>query len=210
MKSNNKSILRKYLLQQRISNFNNKILDVSNNIDNKLYNNFMSLLDKVIKLYFSNETNIDIALFYPTKYEIDVTKLIVLLLNNKYSICLPKMSESTFILDFLQYTQETNLIENAYGIKEPPITSKVTLPKIVVVPTLGFDNSGYRIGYGKGYYDQTLYFLKQKKFDIITIGIAYEFQKVETVFPEKHDMKLDYIVTEDNIYKFDFLKHEHK
>jgi 5-formyltetrahydrofolate cyclo-ligase len=64
------------------------------------------------------------------------------------------------------------------------------------VPLLGFDAAGYRLGQGGGYYDRTLANLPQRP---LTIGIGYEFGRLETIHPQPHDIPMDAIVTERGV-----------
>ena len=66
---------------------------------------------------------------------------------------------------------------------------------MIVVPAVAFDKNGYRIGYGGGFYDKFL----SKIGNSIKVGIAYNFQIVNNIIPESHDIKMDYIVTEEKI-----------
>ena len=55
------------------------------------------------------------------------------------------------------------MIEGFMKIKEPPVDSKILIPDLLFIPCLAYDHSGFRLGYGGGYYDRTLSFLKKKK-----------------------------------------------
>ncbi len=68
-----------------------------------------------------------------------------------------------------------------------------------MVPLVAFDKQLNRIGYGKGYYDRSLKKLSRIKKNIISVGIAYSFQKCNKIQTNKHDIKLDYIFTEKGI-----------
>ena len=87
------------------------------------------------------------------------------------------------------------MVLNKYGMLEP-IKSKKNTPNIILVPLLAFDNRKHRIGYGKGFYDKFLskYFKINKK--ILTIGIAFSFQKHHNLPINSKDIKLDYVLTE--------------
>jgi 5-formyltetrahydrofolate cyclo-ligase len=79
---------------------------------------------------------------------------------------------------------------------EPELDKKSLTPNVMLVPLLAFDKTKNRLGYGKGFYDRFLNkFLKAKK-KIITIGIAFSFQKYNKLPKSKFDVKLDYILTE--------------
>ena len=97
-------------------------------------------------------------------------------------------------MNFFKWSSNDPLIINKYGIPEPSSFSSKS-PDILLVPLVAFDENLNRIGYGGGYYDR--YINKVNKYKkIITIGLAYSFQKVKKISTNKHDMKLDYIVTE--------------
>jgi len=115
---------------------------------------------------------------------------------------LPVISESRN-LKFYDFSSELDLIEKNFNVKEPnPEVAKEIFPEVIITPLLAFDNNKNRLGYGKGYYDNTFLELKKKKIDFISIGIAYQEQLFPDGLPiEEHDFTLDYIVTPDKIYK---------
>ena len=100
-------------------------------------------------------------------------------------------------MDFFQYSIDEPLSINKYGIPEP-ISNKVVYPSILLVPLVAFDKDLNRIGYGGGFYDRYIYRIKKNK-KIITIGLAYSFQKVKNIPVNKYDFKLDYILTNKGI-----------
>ena len=97
-------------------------------------------------------------------------------------------------MNFFKWSTSDPLIINKYGIPEPSSFFLKT-PDILLVPLVAFDEYLNRIGYGGGYYDRYINKVKKHK-KIITIGLAYSFQKVKKISTNKHDMKLDHIVTE--------------
>ena len=70
------------------------------------------------------------------------------------------------------------------------------VPDVLLIPVVGFDKNYNRVGHGYGHYDRSL----RKIINSIKIGIGYSFQEVEHVPAEKHDIKLDYIITEKFYY----------
>ena len=106
-------------------------------------------------------------------------------------------------MDFKKWILFDKLINGPFGTMEPPKTQISILPQILVVPMLSFDRGLFRLGYGGGYYDKSInilkkHFQKEKKF-FITIGLAYSIQEEKKIPREKHDMKLDYIITEKEV-----------
>ena len=100
-------------------------------------------------------------------------------------------------MDFFRWSINDPLSINKYGIPEP-ISNKKVYPSILFVPLVAFDRDLNRIGYGGGFYDRYIGKIKKSK-KIITIGLAYSFQKVKKVPVNKYDFKLDYIVTNKGI-----------
>ena len=96
-------------------------------------------------------------------------------------------------MDFFQWSTKEPLEINKYGIPEP-ISEVVKFPNILLVPLVAFDKDRNRIGYGGGFYDRYIKKLKRKK-KILTIGLANSFQKVKKIPVTKHDIQLDFIVT---------------
>ena len=90
------------------------------------------------------------------------------------------------------------LYVSSFGTLEPKKTNREINPDLVLVPLLAYDNKLNRLGYGKGYYDRSLQKLTNKK-KVISLGVAYSFQKHKRIPINKHDFKLDYIFTEQGI-----------
>ena len=158
---------------------------------------FFSPLLSFIKSNFKKD-DLKLALYYPTSFETNVLKL----LENKYminkNILLPVIEEEN-IMSFSPWKKNHVLLVNKFGILEP-VKTKIKIPNIIFVPILAFDRNKYRLGYGKGFYDRYLNKYLSKFKNIITIGIAFSFQKHHKLPIDKHDVKLDYILTEKGIY----------
>jgi 5-formyltetrahydrofolate cyclo-ligase len=96
---------------------------------------------------------------------------------------------------------DTEFVENKYGISEPRQGEEIQPGEIdlVFVPLLAFDKRGYRVGYGKGYYDR---FLQHCREDVITVGFSY-FEAVDKIDDiHQYDIPLDYCITPHKIYEF--------
>ena len=103
-------------------------------------------------------------------------------------------------LIFKQYIKSDILVKGKFGVMEPQNT-KSYLPEIIFVPCLAYDRFGFRLGYGGGYYDKTIAYLYSIKHSFITVGLAYEDQKIDRVTNDHLDQKLNYILTEKQLYK---------
>lgn len=98
-------------------------------------------------------------------------------------------------LTFYELSSGKYLVKGRFGIMEPLPYGPVERMDLLVVPGIAFDKKGYRLGYGKGYYDK---FLAAKS--LFSIGLAYSFQLLESLPRGKYDKKLDAIATEERIY----------
>ena len=102
-------------------------------------------------------------------------------------------------MDFYNWTFIDPLKINNLGIPEPE-AKKLAHPDILFIPMVAFDKNLNRLGYGGGYYDRFIEKLSRKK-NIIKIGLALSCQKIKKIPINKHDQKLDFIITNEDIIK---------
>ncbi len=112
----------------------------------------------------------------------------------------PKQSH---FLEFAAYRPEDPLRLNRYKILEPEANDKIATEKLdlVIVPLLAFDERGYRLGMGGGYYDRTFTFKRERKVaeKPYLLGLGYEAQKVAKVPNDAWDVMLDGVLTEEEL-----------
>ena len=157
---------------------------------------FNPLLD-LIKSKFRKK-KIKLALYYPSSFEVNVLKLLEFNYISNQNLLLPVVKESNF-MNFFRWKKNEVLQVNKFGMLEP-IKTKKNVPNIMLVPLLAFDEDKYRLGYGKGFYDRYLNkYLKRFK-NILTVGVAFSFQKYHKLPINNKDVKLNYIITEKGIY----------
>ena len=154
---------------------------------------FFSPLLGFIKSNFKKE-NLKLALYYPTSFEINVLKLLENQYMNNKNILLPVIEENNR-MNFFSWKKNHVLLVNKFGILEPYKT-KFKIPNLILLPILAFDRNKYRLGYGKGFYDRYLNKYLKKISNILTVGVAFSFQKHHKLPINKDDVKLDYILTE--------------
>ena len=150
--------------------------------------------NRIIKILKKEKINNQIiGGYYPYNYEVNAIKILEKFEKLNYLITLPKIKKNSQ-MDFFYWSTKDPLSINKYGIPEPT-SNKINYPNILLVPLVAFDKHLNRVGYGGGFYDRYIKKLKKKK-KIITIGLAYSFQKVKKIPINKYDIKLDFIVTE--------------
>ena len=166
-------------------------------ISDSFFKPLISLLDKLFK-----KKLIYLSFYYPSNYEVNTLNLFNLIKRKTQikKVLLPVIN-SRDKMTFVQWDFLDILKVNKYGILEPVIKKRSLIPNVALVPLLAFDKNNYRLGYGKGYYDKFLNkYLKMNK-NILTIGVAFSFQKYNKLPISKLDVKLDYILTEKGIIK---------
>ena len=180
----NKSKIRKKIQKKKISFFS-KELKIN-------FNKFLTILNK---LKIKNKI---IGGYYPYNYEVDSLEILKKLEKKNYKISIPKILKNNQ-MNFYEWSFKDPLTINTFGIPEP-ISEKMVYPDILLIPLLAFDNDLHRLGYGGGYYDRYLArVLNNKK--ITTVGLSYSFQKIKKLPINKYDIKLDYVITEKDIFK---------
>ena len=154
-------------------------------------------LKKIIKKEFNNK-KINISIYYPIFYELDLLCLIDDEYFKKFNFLLPIVGKNNS-MNFYQWKNNDILLLNKYGIPEPVKSKKVT-PNLILLPLLAFDKNKNRIGYGKGYYDKYLNKYLKLHDKIVTVGVAFSFQKHHNLPVNDKDFKLNYIITEKGIF----------
>ena len=180
-----KEALREFLINRRSE------LGPSIDFQSNILNNIKPLIEEIENEY--------IGTYISFRDELDTKKLNQYLLERKLNLALPAIDFQTKEINFFMYNKNTGLIENKFSILEPKNKDKVIFPKIILIPLLGYSKSGFRLGYGGGYYDK--YLSKNSIGEVKKIGIAYSFQEVKEIPIEDHDERLDWILTEKHLYK---------
>ncbi|EYE89205.1 5-formyltetrahydrofolate cyclo-ligase [Fervidicella metallireducens AeB] len=179
-----KKILRAEIIKKRQSMTEMDFIKNSNSV----FNNIVSWQ------LFKDKNNL--MLYYSFRNEVDTLDIIEECFRCGKNVILPKTIKETTTILPCKIDSVLELIKGEYGIMEPPekeIFSKNNID-IIFVPGVAFDKRGYRIGYGAGYYDRFL-----RDFKGIKVGMCFEFQVLDDVFPEEHDVSMDYLITERGI-----------
>jgi len=138
-----------------------------------------------------------LVLYSPVRREVDTRDVMLAALETGKKVLLPVVAEQGLL--FREITGEHDLTAGAFGIPEPVGECPEWLPEeadCIVVPGVAFDRYGGRIGYGKGYYDRALY--RSEGMGRL-VGFCFDFQLVDEIEGEPHDVALDLIITERGI-----------
>ena len=126
--------------------------------------------------------------------EIDPGPLMQRLHEEGYGLALPVMQGKGRPLLFRRFRPGDVLAETMWGIREPLPSAPEVFPDVVLTPLLAFDNAGYRVGYGGGFYDRSLAALRSVK-PVLAIGLAYDEQRIDAVPHLDYDERLDWVLT---------------
>ncbi len=137
-----------------------------------------------------------ILTFITMGFEVDTIQLINHALKNGKTVYAPFVTKEKRVMKFYKMDSFDDLTTNKFGILEPKEIGEWenTEKSLCIVPALAYDNRGYRIGYGGGFYD---YFLGRNKID--TIGIVYDDFIIEDVATDQYDQKVKKIVTDKRV-----------
>ena len=158
-----------------------------------------NLIFKLIRKHFYKK-KIVIAGYHPSNYEVDTLNFLGEASKKKFNIALPVVTSSSS-MSFKLWVFKEPLYVSQFGILEPESSKKGIIPDLIMVPLVAFDSQLNRIGYGKGYYDRSLRKIKKINKNVISLGIAYSFQKCTRIPINNNDFRLDYIFTEKGIIK---------
>jgi 5-formyltetrahydrofolate cyclo-ligase len=139
--------------------------------------------------------------YSPIRSEIDPVPLMRALAGKGARLALPAVMARGKSLAFRAWSAGDRLMLGPLGILEPSPAAAELIPDIMLVPLAAFDRAGHRIGYGAGHYDFTLAHLRKGK-PIAAIGVGFAVQEIETVPALPHDVALDYVLTETEVFDF--------
>ena len=168
-------------------------LDCRKKIDLPTYNRLSQLIQKqlIASEYFVRASSL--ALYSPVNNEVATRQIFAAAKKLDKKVYYPRVVGDTF--DFFEVCTLDELVEGAFGVAEPVSTAKISIVDLdlVVVPGVAFDVRGYRLGYGRGFYDRQL---AGKQSGTVSVGLCFDVQLCDSLPAETHDQSLDFIVTE--------------
>ncbi|NDW08006.1 5-formyltetrahydrofolate cyclo-ligase [Jiella pacifica] len=139
-----------------------------------------------------------VSIYWPMKAEPNLIPWVKNSLPSELAFALPVVIKKGAPMEFRSWSPGESLIRGVWNIPIPEHGASL-VPDIVIAPVVGFDKRGYRLGYGGGYFDRTLAVLARKPY---VIGIGYAQAAIETIYPLKHDIPMDVIVTEQSCVSY--------
>ena len=136
-----------------------------------------------------------LAGYLPLRRECDPRPILARARADGAEIALPAMVAGPALV-FRRYTPGEALVAGGFGTLTPPPEAPSVDPDFIIVPVVGFDRRGTRLGYGKGHYDRTITAIRARGGRPPLLGVAFSVQEIDIIPFEPHDVHLDWIVTE--------------
>ena len=132
-----------------------------------------------------------LGFYWPVRGEFDPRNVVKdwLSLITANAACLPIIVKKNKPMIFREWFPGQPMTKGTFNIDVPDKKNRVLIPNILLVPTLGFNQKNFRLGYGGGYYDRTL-----AQFNAFTIGLCFEHGRSSEIVEEQHDIPLDLII----------------
>lgn len=140
-----------------------------------------------------------VAVYWPIRDEMDTRKLLGKLVDDGTTTCLPVVTADDQPLIFRQWDGQSPLDVAGFGTMAPGPDAPLVTPNIILMPLAGFDATGHRLGYGKGFYDRTIAALSPRP---TLIGYGFSTQQVDAIPAAPHDVKMDMMISELGMMRF--------
>jgi len=156
-------------------------------------------IDGYVERSFPGLAGRRLAICWPIRNEYDARHLAKTLRSRGTVTALPVVVAPKAPLVFREWHPGVPLAVGALDIAYP-VGSPELVPDAVLLPMNGWDQGGYRLGYGAGFFDRTLASFAKRP---VTIGVSYELARLDTIHPQPWDIPMDYVVTERGVYRRD-------
>jgi 5-formyltetrahydrofolate cyclo-ligase len=138
-----------------------------------------------------------IGCYWPFRREFNCVPYMRDILRCGGRVALPVVIARGQPLAFRCWTEDAEMEPGVWNIPHPANGPPV-LPSALVIPLVGFDEAGFRLGYGAGYYDATLAAYDARP---LAIGVGFEFSRLPTIHPQLHDLPMDLIITDHGVHE---------
>jgi 5,10-methenyltetrahydrofolate synthetase len=157
-------------------------------------------MDRHIERAFPGLANGIVAMCWPIRNEYDPRFVAKRLRSRGATTALPVVVKPRTPLVFREWHPGTPLARGVYDIPYPTDASPEVQPDSVLLPMNGWDEAGYRLGYGGGFFDRTLAAATKRP---LVIGVTFELARISTIHPQPYDIPMDFVVTERGVYRRD-------
>ncbi len=154
--------------------------------------NVAAVLATVIAAFAERGERAAIAFYWPIKGEIALFGAMQRALALGASAALPFIPGAGSALQFRRWAKRTRMVRGIWDIPTPEVDERL-VPNVLLVPVVGFDAAGHRLGNGGGFYDRTLAALPATT---LRLGIGFQCLRLPSIHPQPHDVPMDLVITE--------------
>jgi 5-formyltetrahydrofolate cyclo-ligase len=133
-----------------------------------------------------------VGCYWPFRREFNCLPYMREILATGGRVALPLVIARGQPLQFRCWTESAAMERGVWDIPHPA-SGEPVFPSVLLIPLVGFDDAGYRLGYGAGYYDATIASFPVRPF---RVAVGFEFSRLPTIYPQPHDQPMDVIITE--------------
>jgi 5-formyltetrahydrofolate cyclo-ligase len=153
-------------------------------------------LGKRLTSVFAPMSRTLVGAYWPFRREYNVLGFLEWLTGRRHEVALPVVLGKGLPLEFRRWSRDMEMASGVYDIPYPA-RGEAVQPAVLIIPMVGFDEAGYRLGYGGGFYDRTLASYAKKP---LCIGVGFELGRLATIHPLPHDIPMDWLATEQGLY----------
>ena len=151
-------------------------------------------VDRVVDALLRERPDVCIAFYWPIQGEIALFPSMQRALDRGATVALPIVVAQDTPLVFREWTLATAMESGMWNIPIPSANSREVDPHALLVPLVGYDDAGYRLGNGGGFYDRTLATRAPRP---LAIGVGFTSLRMPTIRPHEHDRPMDFVVTDE-------------
>ena len=168
-------------------------------LDTAMLERLRLCIDAHLERSFPGLATAKLAFCWPIRGEYDARPFLHRLRDRGALTALPVVVAPKQPLVFRQWHPGVTLAAGPLGIPYPP-DSELVMPTTLLLPMVGWDEAGYRLGYGAGFFDLTLASVVKRP---VVIGVGYELARMRSIHPQSWDVPMDWVVTERGVYRRD-------
>jgi 5,10-methenyltetrahydrofolate synthetase len=152
-------------------------------------------LDRLLAARHGDVAGLTVSAWWPIKAELNLRHWMEDMTGRGATIVLPVVTKPGTPMIFRSWRPGCRMVQGFWKIPVPA-EGPERIPDVTLAPVVGWDDAGFRLGYGGGYFDRTLAALRPRPF---LIGVGIQSACLSTIFPQPHDIAMDAIVTESGL-----------
>ena len=186
------------------SKYRQSILSIRNALSSSEVSSLSKEIVKNVNAEFSLDEVGILGSYFSVNNEVDLTAINKKRFNENRLTTYPKIGPN-YSMNLIAPITFEQLIKNKYDIYEPSDGDVINSMdhEIIIIPTVGVDKNGYRLGYGGGYYDRYLESIRKNSYRPLLVGLIYDFQFLDDSINDIHDIRLDIVFSETQSKNFE-------